>query len=126
MASKAIQRTDGVANRAAIGSICFMSNRPTRAANGAPELLVVRRGGTRCPRVSVPMNATGGVASAGLRECVLALLARVGPFLISAEIAHWRPVGHRRRQRRRQLLELQVCVHRLAGGEGQHGGEAGD
>src|SRR6201986_2822847 len=125
MASKAIQRTDGVANRAAIASIYFMSNRPTRAANGAPELLVVRRGGTRCPRVCVPMNAAGGAASARLRECVLALLARVGPFLISAEIAHWRPVRHRWRQRRRQILELQVGVHRLAAEQRQHGRDVG-
>src|SRR5262245_27513750 len=100
-------------------SMAFMSHRPAGAAKRAPEGAVVGRR-VQSPGMRMPMHAAGGAASAGGREGVPALLVGARTLLMSAEGADRGPVGHRRRQWRRQLLEVIVAIDRLAAEERQH------
>src|SRR5215468_6478952 len=87
-----------------------VSERPAGAAERAPEGLVVRDWQISRPgmRVRMPVNAAaarGGAIDGGGGKDLL------GALMIAAETPHRRPVGHGRRQRRRQILELAISMY---------------
>src|SRR5438309_372696 len=65
--------------------------------------------------MGVSVNVAGIVASTGQSsETMLAYGLLLSALLIAAVASDRRPVGHRRRQRRREMLEFPVTMHRLS------------
>src|SRR5262245_30828090 len=106
--------------RSIVFSMAFMSHRPAGAAKRSPEGAIIGRRHVQTPCMRMSMHAARTVASAGGCEGILALLVGACALLIAAECAYRGPVGHRRWQRRRQVLEISVAVNRLATDERQH------
>src|ERR1700719_1320669 len=88
---------------------------PTRAAQSTPKRASVGNRHFVCPGsgvcVTVHVATIGATAS---RKRIFRLSFALRAFLVAPIGSHRRPTGHRRRKRRREILEIAVAMYRLA------------